>query len=43
MKNVLIIGELYSDNLGDGIICNIVCEILHDYNIEMLDLSGIFT
>ena len=40
MKNVLIIGELYSDNLGDGIICNIVCEILHDYNIEMLDLSG---
>ena len=39
-KKILLIGELYSDNLGDGIICNTVKNILKNNDIQMIDLSG---
>ena len=39
-KKILIIGEMFSDNLGDGIICEIVQNTLNDFNTEILDLSG---
>lgn len=39
-KKILIIGEMFSDNLGDGIICEIVQKTLNDFNTEILDLSG---
>lgn len=41
MKKILVIGELYSENLGDGIICQIVAKYFNkNYQVELLDLSG---
>lgn len=42
MKNILLIGEKYSSNLGDGIICDTVEFLLKDknFNIVTLDISG---
>ena len=41
---VLLIGECYSDNLGDSVICETVAKILADSfdinTIDFLDLSG---
>ena len=41
--NILLIGEFYSDNLGDGVLCNIVKKIIketYSYNIDCLDISA---
>ena len=41
MKKVLIIGEKYSSNLGDGVIYDEVCYLLKkDFKIMSVDLSG---
>ena len=41
MKNILIVGEVYSDNLGDGVICEVVNGFLKkNYNTKYFDLSG---
>lgn len=41
MKKVLIVGEVYSSNLGDGVICDIVDKLLSDnYETLLFDLSG---
>lgn len=40
MKKVLVIGEFYSSNLGDGIICDVVTELLNKkYQVVSFDLS----
>ena len=42
-KKVLIVGEIYSDNLGDGVLCKTVEKIVKekiDCEIELLDLSA---
>lgn len=41
MKKILILGELFSDNLGDGIICGVSRKIFSNYyDVKVLDLSG---
>lgn len=42
MKTILLIGEKYSSNLGDGIICDTVNYLLKDDNYEVItmDISG---
>ena len=43
MKKILIVGEIYSDNLGDGVLCKTVKNIIEeniDCEIELLDLSA---
>lgn len=42
MKKILLIGEKYSSNLGDGIICDTVNDLLlsNNYNLYMMDISG---
>ena len=41
MKKVLIVGEVFSTNLGDGIICGVVEKLFkNDYDVQILDLSG---
>lgn len=41
---VLVIGELYSENLGDGVICENVKHLIEKYvdnvSVDLLDLSG---
>lgn len=41
---VLVIGELYSENLGDGVICENVKHLLEEFgdnvDVDLLDLSG---
>lgn len=41
-KNILIVGEKFSNNLGDGIICDTVEKLLEDDDFEqiILDISG---
>lgn len=42
-KNILLVGEIYSDNLGDAVLCQIVKRIIEENiscNIELCDLSG---
>lgn len=40
-KKIIIIGEMYSDNLGDGIICETVKKYFEkDFEIRILDISG---
>lgn len=41
MKKLLLIGEMYSENLGDGIICETVNNLFKEqYDVKILDLSG---
>ena len=41
MKKILIVGELFSENLGDGVICDVVKKYFEtDYIVDFLDLSG---
>lgn len=44
MKKILIIGELYSSNLGDGVICNNVKDIIEknikNTSISLMDVYG---
>lgn len=41
MKKILIVGEKYSENLGDGVICDTVCNYYNnDYILKIIDLSG---
>lgn len=42
MKNILLVGEKYSSNLGDGIIYDTVYKLLNNnkYNIINMDISG---
>lgn len=45
MKNlkILLIGEFYSDNLGDGVLCEVVYKLISDNistDITKLDLSA---
>lgn len=42
MKRVLLIGEVYSSNLGDGIICDVVSEEISketDFEVSVFDMS----
>lgn len=42
-KKILIVGEIYSDNLGDAVLCEIVKKIVEENiycDIELCDLSG---
>ena len=42
-KKILLVGELYSDNLGDAVLCEIVKNIIKENiycDIELCDLSG---
>lgn len=41
MKKVLIVGEVYSENLGDGVICEVVNDFFSKmYDTRLLDISG---
>ncbi len=41
MKNILVVGEVYSDNLGDGVICDVVDKCFNkEYSTKFFDLSG---
>lgn len=45
MKKVLLVGEIYSENLGDGVLCQCVEFLIKKYfnkevMIDYLDLSG---
>lgn len=43
LKKILIVGEIYSDNLGDAVLCEIVKKIVKENiycDIELCDLSG---
>ena len=42
--NILVVGECFSENLGDAVICQTVKKIINekyaDYNVTLFDLSG---
>lgn len=43
IKKILIVGEIYSDNLGDAVLCDVVKKIVKENiycDIELCDLSG---